>query len=186
MLFRFALAALASLFACSDEDPGVTVPDLDGPAGDATLHQVVSLSGPFADQIRIVGDAWHATGPGQPVELSFELVGAVRVRQFDITVVAEPAAAFDVANAVFVLAQPFVSPLPRGVDVQNNRIRAIGASLTGDAASTQSLGTLKLTTASGISGADRAQLAVDSLSIGTTRDLRDNYGSALQLGVVVE
>ena len=188
LLFRFALAAIAGLSACSDEDGGGNIPDpgdVTGP-GSQALRQQATLSGPYAGGVRIVANGLDASGPGQEVSLAFELDDADQVRQFDLIVEADPPSAFDMASAVAAVQQPFVTPLPTGVQVDGGSLRVIGASLTTSGTGTQALATLRLPTSSSFGTFSRARLVVTLLSIGPASAQRDEYGESLRLGVSLQ
>ena len=186
MLLRFALASLAGLSACSEEDPKANPSspvEVMAPVGEAGLRLTADLSGSFAERFRIVGEGLDASGPGQEMTLTFEVDGADQVRQFDIKLEAEPPAAFDLANAEATLETPFVTPVPNGVVVSGAELRVLGASLTTSVTGTQALGTLRIRTASGYDASTGARLVLTLLSIGPSSSERDEYGSDIGLGI---
>ena len=203
MLLRFALASLAGLSACSEEDssgnpssPGEVVAPVEeevvapveeeevvAPVEETGLRLTADLSGSFAQRFRIVGEGLDASGPGQEISLTFEVDGADQVRQFDIRLEAEPPAAFDLANAEATLETPFVTPVPNGVVVTGAELRVLGASLTTSVTGTQALGTLRIRTASGYDASTGARLVLTLLSIGPSSSERDEYGSDIGLGI---
>ena len=187
MLLRFALAALVGLSACSEDDsrsnPSSPGEFIIAPVEEAGLRPTADLSGAFAERFRIVGEGLQATGPGQVITLTFEVDGADQLRQFDMKLRAEPASAFDLANAGARVETPFVTPVPNGVEVTGAELRVLGASLTTSVTGTHALGTLRLRTASGYDPAADVRLVLTSLSLGPSSGRRDEYGSDLGIGI---
>lgn len=186
MLLRFAIATLAGLTACSEEDssgnpssPGEVV----APVEEQGLRMTADLSGPFAERFRIVGEGLDASGPGQVVSLTFEVHGADRLRQFDMRLRVEPASAFDLENVAGSVETPFVTPVPNGVQVEGEELRFLGASLTDSVTGTHPLGTLRLRTASGYDPSVEVRLVLTSLSLGPNSQERDEYDAELGVGV---
>ena len=195
MLLRFAIATLAGLTACSEEDssgnpssPGEVVApaeeeEVAAPVEEEGLRMTADLSGPFAERFRIVGEGLDASGPGQVVSLTFEVDGADRLRQFDMRLRVEPASAFDLESAAGSVETPFVTPVPNGVQIEGAELRFLGASLTDTVTGTHPLGTLRLRTASGFDSSAEVRLVLISLSLGPNSQERDEYDSDLGVGV---
>lgn len=204
MLLRFAIASLAGLAACAEEDsisnpssPGeVVAPVEEGSGGDPSspgeavapveedgLRMTADLSGSFAERFRIVGEGIDVSGPGQVISLTFEVDGADRLRQFDMRLKVEPASAFDLENAAGSVETPFVTPVPNGVKVEGAELRFLGASLTDSVTGTHALGTLRLRTASEYDPSAEVRLVLTSLSLGPNTQERDEYDSDLGVGV---
>ena len=187
MLLRFALATLAGLSACAEEDSSgnPTSPGefIIAPGDETGLRPTADLSGSFAERFRIVGEGLEATGPGQVISLTFEVDGAQQLRQFDMRLRAEPASAFDLDNAGARVETPFVTPVPNGVEVTGAELRVLGASLTTSVTGTHALGTLRLRTASEYDPTAPVRLVLTSLSLGPSSGERDEYGTDLGIGI---
>ena len=200
MLLQFAIATLAALTACSEEDssgnpssPGEVVAPTDegqvaAPAPEeeelslveeGDLRIEADLSGSFAERFRIVAEGIDASGPGQEIILTFEVDGADRLRQFDMMLEAEPASAFDLENAQATVERPFLTPVSNGVLVTGAELQVVGASLTDSVTGTHALGTLRLRTASGYDTSTEVRLVLTKLSLGPNRQERDEYDSDL-------
>ena len=186
MLLRFALASLAGLSACAEED-SVAAPsgsaEIVEPVEEGGLSQTADLSGPFAGRFRIVGEGLDVTGPGQEVSLTFEVDGADQLRQFDLKLEAEPPAAFDLDGAEASVETPFVTPVPKGVRVDGAELRILGASFTTSVTGTHALATLRLRTADGYDTSTEVRLVLTNLSLGPSSRERDEYGSDLGVGI---
>ncbi len=189
MLLRIALASLAGLSACAESDSVVNPPGTDGvvaPVDEGGLRQLADLSGSFAERFRIVGDGLDITGAGQEISLIFEVDGADQLRQFDIKLEAEPAAAFDLENAEATLETPFVTPAPNGLVVSGAEVRVLGASLTTSVSGSQILATMRVRTASGYDASSEVRLVLTSLSLGPSSSERDEYDSDLGVGITLK
>ena len=189
MLLRIALASLAGLSACAESDSVANPSGTDGvvaPVDEGGLRQLADLSGSFAERFRIVVGGLEVTGPGQEISLTFEVDGADQLRQFDIKLEAEPAAAFDLENAEATLETPFVTPARNGVVVTGAEVRVLGASLTTSVAGSQVLATLRVRTASGYDASSEVRLVLTSLSLGPSSGERDEYDSDLGVGITLK
>lgn len=189
MLFRFVLAAVVGLSACGDDGGGNAAPnpgDVTGPGTVTTLRQTATLSGGFANRIRLGGEGWPVSSAAQELTVTFQLDGMAGVRQFEMRVTPEPANAFDMDTAVFAAAQPFVTPFASGIQIENGAMRMGGASLGGGVDGTATLGTLTIRTSSSFNTFTDARLVVTTLSVGPSSSQRDGYDSdVLQLGIDV-
>lgn len=188
MLFRFVLAAVVGLSACSD-DGGDTVPnagDVTGPGTVTTLRQAATLSGGYANRISLGGEGWPVSSGAQEMTITFQMDGMAGVGQFEMRVTPEPANAFDVDGAVFAAAQPFVTPFASGIQIEGGAMRMGGASLGSGVDGTASLGTLTIRTSSSFNSFTNARLVISALSVGPSSSQRDGYESdILRLGIDV-
>lgn len=196
--FHFIALGCALLLsvACSDADPSPgsadasklpTPPGLTGDPADTEYRQEAALEGRFITGIKIVGDAWKASGPHQDVSLTFEAHGLSEARQFELIVQPSPADAFDLSSAAFALASPPWTFSPGIQVLEDNGVRLGGASLGFSVEDTQLLGTLTLKTSRSYNSLTEARLGVVLLSIGPSSQERDSFGAAeLNLGVSVD
>ncbi len=150
---------------------------------DGTL--LAPLSGDFASDVTITGGPWLATEPEQPLALTFIANGLAGVKQFDLVVRLEPAAAFDISSFRFITETPFLNPI--GVDVLSEVEIKMGGAILGTAVNGDwVLGTLMMQTSAEFSTAQPAQLVIQSFSIGPTSFERDDYDEEeLKLGVII-
>jgi len=165
--------------------PGSTDGTSDGNA-ELALNANAELNGRYVKGVRIDGDSFSASAPGQDVEITFAATGLSNVKQFEVRLRIEPEAAFDLAASSFVPLQPFISP-PTSVErTEDGLWRTGGASVTRVVEGDATFGTLKLKTASGFDGDTQVQVRVDYFSIGPSFSDRDDYNANdLQMGVVV-
>lgn len=187
------LAACAALLlaACDSDSPRLGVPTdgnlpRPGEGGEEGLRQAIDLDGQFVGSLRLEG-SWRASGPGQPISVSFVAGNLAGVKQFEFLVQPHPADAFDMEGASFTTGSPFIT-LPGGVRLDDDqRMRLGGASLADPVSGSQTLGTLNLSTSGTFSASTGAELRVVLISVGPTSTQRDTYeGDDLRLGVEVK
>ena len=196
---RYALSiacALAMLHCGSDPvqngTPAQPLPfpgSTGGPADandELALNANAELNGRYVKGVRIDGDSFSASAPGQDVEITFTATGLNNVKQFEVRLRIEPEAAFDLAASSFAPLQPFISP-PTSVErTEDGLWRTGGASVTRVVEGDATFGTLKLKTASGFDSDTQVRVQVDYFSIGPSFSDRDDYNANdLQMGVIV-
>ena len=182
---RMHCAALLVAFSCAlscgkreaDDASGGSVPE-------ATVAR--ALGGRYIDELSLVGDSWHASGPAQQIALTFHTRQLSQVRQFEIVLEPVPADAFDFSSAVFTAAQPF-STFGSGVDAgRPGQLRIGGATFGGNVSGDHTLGTLRMLTGDSFSSEIAARINVRLLSLGPRSDQREVFeGDKLDLGVDV-
>ena len=185
----FALSLIVALCACSSSDPQVALPQSSGVSGPGggDLTQTADLDGRYIDTIRIAPEGWKNITPGQQMTITFEATGLAQVKQFEIVIEPQPGHAFDLESATFKPQAPFITPFASGLQQDaDGSLHLGGASLASIVTGDQVLGTLTLTTASGVGGLTAASLRVTLISIGPTSQDRERYeGEALRFGVQV-
>lgn len=192
--YALSIACALTLLHCGN-DPvqnGSSIPplptpgDTGGSSSSIPLNADAQLGGRYAQLVRIDGDAFSASEPGQDVEITFAATGLSNVKQFEIRLRIDPDAAFDLASSSFAPMQPFISP-PTSVErTEDGQWRTGGASVTRVVEGDATLGTLKLKTASGFDANTQVRVQVEFFSIGPSFSDRDDYNANdLKLGVIV-
>lgn len=180
------LALTVALCSCSANDPDIDLPQagLSGP-GEGDLTQTVSLDGRYIDTIRIAPEGWQNIAPGQQMTITFEATGLAQVKQFEIVVQPQPSSAFSLEDALFRPQAPFITPFATGIQMDaDGSLRLGGASLATIVTGDQVLGTLTLSTRSGLGSS--ASLRVTLVSVGPSSTDRERYeGDNIRLGVRV-
>jgi hypothetical protein len=190
VLFRFALAVVLGLSACSDDGgndaAGPDVGETD-PGAVTELRQSASLTGEFAGKISIDGQGWPANTSAQKLTINFHMEALAGVRQFELLITPVPANAFEISSAVFAATQPFQElPANNGIQVEGEAMRMGGAIFGNNIDGNATLGTFTIRTSSNFNAFTNAQLVVSLLEIGPSSSQRDRYESeTLQLGIDV-
>lgn len=192
--FPLLLTCALALLHCGGDSGknGSANPPLPGPGGgnnsggDITLSPNADLNGRYVQTVRIDGDSFAASAPGEDIEITFIANGLSNVKQFEFRLRLEPVAAFDLAASSFVPLQPFIAPPVSIERTEDGLWRTGGASVTKTVEGEATFGTLKLKTASGFNADTQVRIQVDFFSIGPSFSDRDDYNSDdLKMGVVV-
>ena len=174
-----ALLLLTALFAScgadSTKSPSANPPTLSA-----------QLDGRYAQSIRIEGDQFTATGPGQEVVLTFAAQGMVNVKQFELRIEIEPANALAFAGSSFAATEPFLTP-PFSIELTEEGLwRTGGASITQTKKGDDLLGTLTLRTSDDFDAGMQVQVRVAFFSLGPSFSDRDDYTATdLNMGVMI-
>ncbi|MYC69559.1 MAG: hypothetical protein F4X17_02490 [Gemmatimonadetes bacterium] len=174
-----ALLFLAALLASCGTD-STQSPNADPPVLSA------QLDGRYAQSIRIEGDQFTATGPGQEIVLTFAAQGMVNVKQFELRLEIEPVNALAFEGSSFIATDPFLTP-PFSIELTEEGLwRTGGASITETKRGDDILGTLTLRTGDGFTAGMQVQVRVAFFSLGPSFSDRDSYTAAdLNMGVVI-